>query len=210
MDYIRQNRVMGWSVLVLVVLNVLALGTLWWTHLNPPDIRAERPMRGGPGGGRGAQRGQGGPDVLEFIEGELNLDAQQTQAFRGLRQQLFQDTFETLRAIHDLKQNLLQTVFASDTDPNQIEKLAHEIGQLQASLEIAQAKHFEKIKALCTPDQKEHFMQLIDDILNMTRPQGPGGGRAGRGGPGMRGGMRRGGPMNGPPGGPTAPPRDGF
>ncbi|MCF7973577.1 MAG: periplasmic heavy metal sensor [Phycisphaerae bacterium] len=209
MDYIRQNRIMGWSVTVLVVLNALALGTLWWTRLMPSDMRIERPMRQGTGEGRGTRRGPGGPDVVEFIERELTLDADQTQAFRALRRQFFQDSFETLRTIHSLKQSLLQTVFASDTDSNQIEKLAGDIGQLQASLEIAQANHFEQIKALCTPEQKEHFMQLIDDVLDMTRPQGPGGG-GGRGGPGMRGGMRRGSPMNGPPDRPTAPPMGGL
>jgi hypothetical protein len=155
--------------------------------------------------------------VVEFIERELDLDPEQTLAFRELRQAFFEDTFETLRTIHDLKQSLLKTVFATDTDPNQIQTLARDIGQLQARLEVAQANHFEKIKALCRPDQKEHFMQLIDSVLDMTRPQGPGG-RAGRGGPGMRGGMRRGGPMSGPPNrppdgpadSPTAPAMGGF
>jgi len=210
MDYIKQNRIMGWSVVVLVVMNALALGTLWRTRLAPSDSQFMMPSRGfGQGQGRGARRGAGGPDVLGFIEGELNLDPNQTLAFRELRKQLFEDSMRIQHKIHTQKQAMMQAAFAELPDPNQIETLAESIGQSFSSMEVAQAKHFAEIKALCNPEQKARFAALLGDVLRRTRPQGPGP-RPGRGEGPMRGNRRRGDPMNGPPGGPGPPPMNGF
>ncbi len=203
MDYIRQNRIMGWAVVALILLNALALGTLWWTRLGPSDPgattfmqRLGRGRRGGPG----SEHGPGTtPDVITFLERELDFDSEQTLAVRKLRKQFFEDSFQMRHSIHTLKQNMMRTIFQSETEAPEIETLAQKIGQLHADLEILQSEHFDKIRALCKPEQKTEFLQLLDDVLMMTRPEAPSGPRQGvRGNPQMRGG-RRGGPM-GPPG----------
>jgi hypothetical protein len=214
MDNIKQNRVMGWAVIALVLLNGLALGTLWWTRLGPSEPgattlmqRLGRGRRGGPGG----ERGPGGtPDVIDFLERELDFDSDQTLAVRQLRRQFFEDSFQVRHSIHTLKQDMMRTIFASETEATEIEALAQKIGRLHADLEIIQSTHFDKIRALCKPEQKAKFLQLLDDVLMMTRPEAPASPRqGGRGRPQMRGG-RRGGPMGEFPRGPGTPPENGF
>lgn len=201
MDYIKQNRIMGWSIVLLILLNGLALGTLWWTRLAPPE---HEPMftRGFGRGFVGRQRmrrGQDGPpDVVGFMERELSFDAEQTQALRSIRRQFFEDSFQAREAIHTLKRTMMQAVFAQETDANHIDEMAAKIGQQHARLEMIQSNHFEQIRGLCRADQKEQFMRLLDDILKMTRPETPGpprGGRRGRVGEFPRG---------------PAPPENGF
>lgn len=213
MDYIRQNRIMGWSIVVLVLLNGLALGTLWWTSLGPAEdetlVMGQRPGRGIWGRSR-MRRGQEGPaDVAGFMERELGFDPNQTEALRTLRTQFLEDNFEVRQSIHGLKRSMMQTLFARETDPNAIAELADRIGQQHTRLEMIQSNHFEQIRSLCKPEQKDQFMRLLDDIMKMTRPEAPGPMGPGRGGP-MRGGRR--GPMGefprGP--GPGGPPEGGF
>ncbi len=214
MDYIKQNRIMGWAVVALVLLNTLALGTLWWTRLGPSEPgttafvqRFGRERRGGPGGGRGMGDS---PDVIDFLERELEFDSDQTRAVRQLRRQFFEDSFQVRHSIHTLKQDMMRMIFASETEATEIETLAQKIGQLHASLEILQSEHFDKIRALCKPEQKTKFLQLLDDVLKMTRPEAPSGPRqgGGRGGFQMRGGRRGG--MGEFPRGPGTPPDNGF
>jgi hypothetical protein len=206
MDYIKQNRIMGWSIILLVLLNGLALGTLWWTRLAPPD---QGFMRGfGPRGGGRQRMGRGQempPDVVDFIERELNFDAEQTQALRTMRRQFFEDSFQVRQSIHTMKRSMMEAVFALETDATGIDEMANRIGQLHARLERVQSNHLGQIRGLCKPEQKAKFMTLLDDILKMTRPEAPG---SPGGGPPMRGGRR--GPMGGFPGGPGSPPENGL
>lgn len=206
MDYIRQNRIMGWSIILLVLLNCLALGTLWWTRLGPSDHGAMGSMRRlglGGGGRQRMRRGQEGPpDVVDFIERELKFDSEQTLALRTLREQFFEDSFQIRRSIHTMKRSMMKAIFASETDASGINEMANEIGQLHTRLEMIQSDHFGQIRGLCKPEQKAQFMTLLDDILKMTRPEAPGPPGSG---PPMRGERR--GPMGGFPGG---PPMDGL
>ncbi len=213
MDYIKQNRIMGWAVVALVLLNTLALGTLWWTRLGPSEPgattfmqRLGRGRRGGPAG----ERGPGGtPDVIDFLERELEFDSEQTGAVRQLRRQFFEDSFQVRHSIHTLKQDMMRMIFASETEATEIETLAQKIGQLHADLEIIQSEHFDKIRALCTSEQKVEFLQLLDDVLKLTRPEAPPGPRqGGRRGPQMRGGRRD--DMGEFPRGPGTRPESGF
>ena len=205
MDYIKQNRIMGWSIILLVLLNGLALGTLWWTRLGPSDQGAMRRFGPRSGGRQGMGRGQEiPPDVVDFIERELNFDSEQTQALRTMRRQFFQDSFQLRESIHTMKRSMMQAVFALDADASGIDEMANEIGQLHARLEKVQSSHLGQIRSLCKPEQKGQFMTLLDDILKMTRPEAPG---SPGGGPPMRGGRR--GPMGGFPRGPGTPPENG-
>ncbi|MCP4451667.1 MAG: periplasmic heavy metal sensor [Planctomycetes bacterium] len=211
MDYIKQNRIMGWSVMLLVVLNALALGALWWTRLAPPAPGTEASFRRfGQGTGRMRMRRSqdNPPDVADFIERELSFDTEQTQALRTLRRQFFEDSFQVRESIHTMKRNMMEAVFASETDANHIDEMASKIGQLHTRMELIQSNHFEEIRRLCRPDQKAQFMHLLNNILHMTRPEAPGSPGGGRGGPQMRGGRR--GPMGEFPGGPRSSPENGF
>ena len=206
MDYIRQNRIMGWSIIILVLLNGLALGTLWWTRLGPSDHGFMRGFGPGSGGRQKMRRGQEGPpDVVDFIEHELNFDSDQTQALRTVRRQFFEDSFQVRQSIHAMKKSMMQAVFALETDAGGIDEMANKIGQLHARLEMIQANHFAQIRDLCKPEQKAQFMDLLDDILKMTRPEAPGPPGSG---PPMRGDRR--GPMGGFPRGSGTPPENSF
>ena len=141
------------------------------------------------------------PDVVDFIERELNFDSEQTQTLRTMRRQFFEDSFQVRQSIHTIKRSMMQAVFASEADASAIDEMANKIGQLHARLEMAQSNHLGQIRGLCKPEQEARFMTLLDDILKMTRPEAPG---SHGGGSPMRGGRR--GPMGGFPGG---PPRDG-
>jgi len=99
----------------------------------------------------------------------------------------------------------MQAAFASETDASELEEIANEIGQLHTRMEMIQSNHFGQIRGLCKPEQKTQFMDLLDDILKMTRPEAPG---PSRGGPPMPGDAR--GPMGDFPRGPGGPRREGF
>ena len=145
------------------------------------------------------------PDVVDFIEHELNFDSDQTQALRTLRSQFFEDSFQVRHSIHAMKKSMMQAVFALEADTNGIAEMANKIGELHAQLEMIQSDHFAQIRGLCKPEQKAQFMRLLDNILKMTRPEAPGPPGSG---PPMRGNRR--GPMGGFRGRQGTPPENGF
>ncbi len=137
------------------------------------------------------RRAQDNPqDVEGFIERELNFDTEQTQALRTVRRRFFEDSFQVRQSMHATKQSMMQAIFAPEADANHIDEMAIKIGQLHTRMELIQSSHFEEIRRLCKPEQKEQFMHLLDDILHMTRPEAPGPPGGGRGNPQMRGGRR--------------------
>ena len=199
MDLIRQNRLMAITVGLLVLLNLTALGTLWWTRLAPPPLPGPAPQQMPGPEGRNV-------DVVGFLARELKFDRDQTRQFRQLRARFFDEEFRLRQEIHDLKQALTKAVFDANTDPDQMNALAVQIGEKHQEMELIQFEHLRAIKSLCTPQQKERFMALMDDVLRLTQPRGQGPRRgAGRGfGPGA--GRRRRGMTNGPPNNAHPPP----
>ena len=162
MDIFTKNRLAAWAIVILIAINIVAVGTLWWTQIRrpapPPRPRDQWPR----------QR-----DVLRFLERELELTIEQVERFRVLCEQHSEQTHLIEHEIHEYRRAMTDALFEKDPNILQIETWAKEVGQKQEELELKRFQHFMDMKPLCTPEQKLRFEALLGEVLDMTRPPGP-------------------------------------
>lgn len=198
MDWFKKQKLSSWIIALLVALNVLTLATLW-------SVRFDRPRKGfqPPGAGAGPE----GPDnrVMGLLQEELNLSEGQIAQIRAMRESHFEAfrDFET-RAM-ELRRGIMDALFADPSDTVRIREMAEALGRLYAERELKNAEHFQQLREVYTPAQREQFRSLMHEIL----PNPPG--ENWRGMPDNGGGPPRGpGPKDqGPPGGRRPPPKPG-
>lgn len=160
--------------LVLVTANIVSLVFLW----------TKRPMHEmGP-------KGEMPPNErpFEFLNHELKFDSVQREQYRVLRdkhQATVRPLTDSLRRSKDAFFALLNAETGGDS---LVMQRARQISSLEEQLNMATFRHFQKLRLICTADQKKKFDELIQDVLRRMAPpkqQGPPPMRPGAGRPGM-------------------------
>ena len=133
------------AVIALLVLNGALIVFLWMGHrrLNPPP----------PKNGR--------PPAAAFLIKNLDFDENQTTLYDGLR--------KAHRAAKDSLQNTLRRsreIYFKGIPTDDTSKLA-EIGEIQKESDRITFVHFQKVRALCRPDQQTKFDEVIGEVLKM-------------------------------------------
>jgi len=131
----------------LILIILLIIGTKGRPHLDNME-------RGTPG---------------DFIIKKLNFNQQQAVAFNQLRK-THHDSIEILQ---EEGRKLRKSFFDGLKTNNSInnDSVANMIAVNQKQIELLTYHHFEKVKQLCTPEQKQIFDEIIEDVLkNLSRP----------------------------------------
>lgn len=196
MDVFSKNRLTVWGMAVLVLLNMLLLGTLWWGLIR--RIPEHRPQ----GDGQGRHRA-----MTQFLQRELDLNAQQREQLQSLFEEHVGQMSLVMRDMHAYRQDMHRALFAEDANSTQLTELSEKIGQKQAEVERLRFQHYKDMASLCNPQQRERLQGLVGEILLRAGPPGSPPAFGGpRGGP-QRGGRR--GPGPGPGRGPGRGPGPG-
>lgn len=148
-----------WIVIgLLVVVNLGLLAFLW---VNAPDKRGP----GGPGEGK------------EILMERLEMD-------EGQREQYLAEWERHQAAISELRKELRREKdrFFSFEGEIDVEASAREIGELQAELDVATYRHFEKVRSFLDEGQREKFGEVFHELFG-PRGGGKKGPPPGRGGP---------------------------
>ena len=166
-------------VIVLVFVNTLVLGILWWKQSN---VKEQLPA--------------GPPN--NYIVKELSLSKEQVAQFEELRKEHFTAMQVIRTETRALKEALFENVSTPDVDSNAVNILLTQIGKMEMDKERLTLLHFRKVRTILTPFQQEKFDSIINNVIRMMgrpagqgmrerpvegRPPGPRGER-----PGMRGG----------------------
>ncbi len=157
----KNNRLLSVLTIILLIANVVTLTLLWTNNKSQTILPVPAPPTG---------------SVFNFLTKELNLNQQQQQAYKLLRnehqagQRLLQDS---LRLAKDALFELLKTPVVNEA----VIKQASDKGvALQQQLELFTFNHFQKVRALCTTEQQLKFDGLIRQVLqqmNGGRRPGP-------------------------------------
>lgn len=156
MDIMQKNRLLIWLVVILVLINLLSVGTFWFGFFfhKPPQMR---PFRG--------------PE--EMIERELGLTEQQKA---GMRQEMHKH-FESVRVILDSVKTLKREAFALITqhpeDTVQAEILLKKTADCLIEADRMRYKHFLTLRKMCSPEQQKSFDRLLQDMLQEMPPPRP-------------------------------------
>ena len=156
-----RNRGLVWLVVALIILNIGSMGFLWYRESNkPPRPTASPRQLADPG---------------EFIEKELNLTEAQSKAFTELRLKHQGDMRKIQDDIFQLSKDLVEELFKPSPDSNTIVSISEDIGRKQADFEKLMFFHFNKLKEICEPEQREKLRQMLFEIIGSIRSAPPGG-----------------------------------
>ncbi|GEM_PF-1846842 len=142
-----RERALIYLVVVLVVINVAALGTIIYQ-------RVVNPFWGG-----GPSEEVGTPP--EFAK-DFRLDPTQREALRESRRRIDSLVAPIQAEIGQKRQELLEEMDSDQPDVMKIDRLLAEIGTLQTSIEKTFVHGFIDDSKIFTPDQRNRFLKVIN------------------------------------------------
>jgi hypothetical protein len=191
MNAIVKNKLITYLVVLLLLANSIAMGMYWWQQYNNSPQAAN------------AKDNQG---ASAFLKEKLGFDSTQLVAFQALQQTHRQAIRAVKDSMHLAKDQFFNLLEKDSVTEQELIDGASLAANKQIQLDRITFDFFKSIQALCRPDQKIIFRDIIKEALRiMGRPAPPPGGRGPRG-------LRGQGPNNGPPhDGPPheGPPQDG-
>ena len=161
MDTFAKNNFTKWTIVILVVLNMIALGTIFMSRIQRP-----RPLPP-------PQKGQGPQSMHFFLKQELGLSVEQMDLFKILGDEHRRQTQPLQERIHRLKKEMMGEMFSPDLGKEGVDRIAEEIGILEAQMQKALYSHFKDFASICNTEQRQKFEVLINDVLDLARPPAP-------------------------------------
>jgi uncharacterized membrane protein len=143
-----KERALIYLVVVLVVINVAALGTIIYQRLADPDWGALRPKA----------MMEADPAILK----RLRLAPEQREMMRESRHRVDSLVTPVQTEIHRKQQELYSEMDSDRPDTALINNLIGEIGALQVTIQKTMVHNFLDDSRNITPDQRRAFLKLIE------------------------------------------------
>ena len=181
MDFFSKNKALTLTIIFLVVLNLISIGTILYKELRP-----EPPFMGPMAPRMERERMPGRMDG--FLGRELNLTPDQREKFSEFRQEHFEKMQALEQELNEKKKEMMELALSEEIDTQEVDMLAEEIGILYARISRINVDNFQLMTSILDTSQVTLFKKLVKEIMPM---QGPPGDRQGRRGKrrGMGGGM---------------------
>ncbi len=176
MNTSTNNRWFTIVILLLLTANIATLAILWINHKG-----------GGRGDGKMPPPPQG--QVFEFVTNELKLDSLQKIAYSKLREEHREAQKMIQDSIGKVKDRFFALLQQPNVDDATIQAAAKKASDAESQMELLTFHHFQKVRAICNPEQQKKFDAIIQDVLRRMAPPKNRPGRPGRfppppGGPG--------------------------
>ena len=167
METKAKNKILYILMAVLVIMNLITLGSLWMFR-----VKERLPLQQSPP-----------PLVKEFLEKELNFNKEQSEKFDKLKLEHHSNSKKIIDEIALKKESLFDLIKENSGDDPKVIKIADEIGTKQKELDLVTYNHFRDIRNLCDEKQKVKFDLIVNDITKMIGLQNPQGRPPGPPGP---------------------------
>lgn len=175
METTTKNKVLYIVLGLLVILNIVSIGSMWMMkgrdRIHPPFLPDGPQMHEQ----QGMERQQGLPpfkDGKMFLAEELNFTPEQTEKFNKLREEHFMSSKKLLDDMHKSMDDMMEQLKNKDGDAK-AEEYAAKSSEIHKELQLSAYKHFKSVRDICDDKQKEKFDVLIKDITKMMAPAGP-------------------------------------
>jgi hypothetical protein len=189
MNAIVKNKLITYLVVLLLLANSIAMGMYWWQQYNNSPQASAKDSQG----------------ASAFLKEKLGFDSAQLVAFNELQQNHRQAIRAVKDSMHFAKDQFFNLLEKDSVTEQELVDGASLAANKQIQLDRITFDFFKSVQALCRPDQKIIFREIIQEALRILgRPAPPPGGRGPRGPRGQ--GPNDGPPHDGPP--QDGPPRD--
>ena len=158
--FYSQNKWVGIITSVLLIANIITLTLLWSGNRQTGN---ESPLPHTPGGGA----------AFEFVVKELGLNEQQQNAYKLLRDEHQQQMKPLADSVAILKNSYFALLKDTTVTDNKLVEYGAKTMQYQQQIDLVTFKHFQKLRLLCTNEQKQKFDTIIQDVLRRLSHQRP-------------------------------------
>lgn len=162
MDIFAQKKLLVRLVALLAILNLLVIGFLLFKDFGRPHHPPHPP--GGPGGPGNFR------DVSGILEHELKLSPHQVVQLNQVRSDFFEKERTVLDLIRSQRDSMNSRMFSKETDEALIMALAKKISENEYRMEMLRFEQAKAFKAICTPEQLDHFENMVLEIRDYFRP----------------------------------------
>lgn len=159
MDIFKQKRNYIVTIVILVIINVITLLLLW---IGKP----KHSMRGPEGAVTEKVR------IQEMLKKELGFSIEQTEQFIKLRESHRSKSNLIEEEIMLLKKEMFDQAMLTD-DKNISDSLLNLSLAKQSQLERSLFEHFQKLKDICTPEQRKKLFSIIHTMIGPPQQGGP-------------------------------------
>jgi protein CpxP len=157
----KNYTILKWSVIALVVLNIVLMTMMWMGprgHHGPPG-----PPPHGPGGG-----------PKNMIIRELGFNDTQIKKFEELVKQHRSGMDDLDKKGRDIRESYFKLMASDSLDVKAKENFEAQIAENQKNIDAFTFDHFRQVRVLCTDEQKKKFDEMIGEIMmHMRGPHGP-------------------------------------
>ncbi len=161
MDIFKQKQYLGFSVIILVFLNLTTLTLLW---IGRPELKAPHREPRNPI----EQQNR----VQRLLKKELGFDQIQTEYYLKLRREHREKMQQLSGEIRQLKRQMFDEVLQDNPQPFLSDSLLRLAQDKQAIIEQLTFQHFLDLKKLCKPQQQGKLKLLMKEMFHQNPPRG--------------------------------------
>jgi Spy/CpxP family protein refolding chaperone len=140
--------------------NIATLSIYWFNNNKPPH-------NGGPGDHDPANREK---RMGQFMVDQLKFDSNQEATYWQLRDSMVTIQRPVMDSIRSAKKRFFDLLNQSNATDSMLTARSNDIAHLQKKLDSVTFRHFQKVRAVCRPDQLEKFDTVIKEIVNRMTP----------------------------------------
>ena len=151
MTNLHKNKLLTWLVLLLVVINIGAMIFMW---MGKP--KHEKPPLGSP---------------KEFLSRELKLDEKQQVKFDKLVDEHRDQANNSRKKIKEEKEKMYGLLKNGSLTESLKKSAVEQVADATKELDLITLNHFEKVRNICSPQQKNKLDQIMMQMVSMMTAQ---------------------------------------
>lgn len=153
---IFSNKKFLWLlIIILLVLNIISVGSIWLTRERHPIVTRDTRIRGHRQG--------------NFLSQKLNFSPEQQAEFDSLLSSHRARIDSTYQEIRTLREQLMEMMENNKYNEQAAENIARQIADKQADVELLNYRHFRDVLNICNDVQKESFIDFVKDAVGPHR-----------------------------------------
>ena len=156
MDIFSRNKFLVRIIFVLLFLNIISTGYLWFQKKERPEDRQPKKER---------------ENSLRVLKDKLHLTREQENAIISLRQDFTKREESVTEKIKAQRDSMNVVMFRADNDTSMLKKIAKRVADNEYQLELLRIDQAQKLKNICTEEQLKEFQHLVMNIRDFFQPQ---------------------------------------
>lgn len=143
-----KHKVLSVLVILLLLTNLFLVFFIVWKK--PEDPGKGRPPRG---------------EVMQLLEKEVGFDSAQLNAYRQLKEQHWERIKPSFTEMRNAKDNFYKLLSSASVPDSVVNAMADTIALRQKNMDLQTFRHFQQVRALCTPEQQPRFDSVVQLVL---------------------------------------------